>query len=411
MDLARRTGIAFNESSDPSPGTLDLSTADSAIRLGFLHNPQTRALLAEADLARAERGEGRALPNPEADFAFRKNGGESHWELSVLGDVNGLLLYPWKRGAANTRYRATLNRLAAHLSEQKTQVYNAYFSAIAATQIQAFVANTAATWEAAAELSRRQRQAGTLNALDLAETEAAATEARLALRSAEGKASEERENLARVLGLPSSAWSLPDSLPDPLPEDPALGELEALAKGRNPGLTAAREESHAADQLRALASLEAFPSLKAGISVERDEAGRNFMGPAVSAEIPLFDLGFARRARSRAEGELARRRLTALESRLYPEIRARHQALGVARRNHEEVRKTLIPLRETATAEALKQYNFMLTGVYRLLAARREELSARILGMESLRDYWIARGELERLVGGPLPQPASGDKP
>jgi outer membrane protein TolC len=151
-----------------------------------------------------------------------------------------------------------------------------------------------------------------------------------------------------------------------------------------------------------VAALAVFPALKAGLSIERDDAGRQFMGPAIAAEIPLFDLGFARRAHARAESDLARKRMAALESGLRPRIRMHYLSLIAARRNYEEASGTLIPLRETASAEALRQYNFMLAGVYRLLETRREELAARILSTEALQDYWIAGSELERHAGGPV---------
>jgi len=406
-DLSARTGIAFQAEPIQSQSIYSLSTADSAMNVGLRSNPRTRSLFAEAALARAERSNGRALPNPEADFALRKNGDQSHWELGIMGDVNGLLLYPWKRGTANLRYQAALSRLASEAAEQNGEVRRAWYRAVAAMQTQGFVAQTSSTWEAAAELARRQRDAGTMNALDLAEVEAAATEARLELRSAEAVTSEAKENLARFLGLPASRWTLPEVLPDPSGEDPTLSSLESMASNRNAGLVAAREEAIAAEKAHTLSWLEVLPSLKAGFSVERDDAGKNFVGPAIAAEIPLFNLGIPKRARTRAEMDLGRLRLATAEAELGPEIRRHYQAVVTARRNHEEIVKTLLPQREQATAEAQKQYNFMLTGVYRLLTSRREELSAHKMAVETLRDYWIEKTELEQMIGVSSPSSPS----
>lgn len=406
-DLSARAGIALQAESAPPQTIHSLSAADSAVNLAMRFNPRTRALFAEAALARAERSEGRVLPNPEADFTLLKNGDESHWELGIMGDVNGLLLYPWRRGTSNLRYQAALSRLASEVSEQSSEVRSAWYRAVGALQTQAFVAQTSSIWQAAAELARRQREAGTMNALDLAEVEAANAEARLQLRSAEAASAEEKENLARLLGLPASSWSLPESLPDPSTADPTLSSLESMAANRNTRLAAAREEAKAAEKSHTLSWLEVLPSLKAGVSIERDDAGNNFVGPSIAAEIPLFDLGIPKRARTRAERDLGRLRLASAEAEIGPEIRRHYQAMVTARRNHEEIVKTLVPLREQATAEALKQYNFMLTGVYHLLTTRREELSAHKMAVESLRDYWVERAELEQLIGGSLPSSAS----
>ena len=44
----------------------------------------------------------------------------------------------------------------------------------------------------------------------------------------------------------------------------------------------------------------------------------------------------------------------------------------------------------------------MLVGVFQLLVAKRDEIDAGRGYIEALRDYWIARTDLERAVGGEL---------
>jgi cobalt-zinc-cadmium efflux system outer membrane protein len=44
----------------------------------------------------------------------------------------------------------------------------------------------------------------------------------------------------------------------------------------------------------------------------------------------------------------------------------------------------------------------MLVGNYELFAARTEQMEAEQKSVETLRDYWITRAELERVVGGRL---------
>jgi cobalt-zinc-cadmium efflux system outer membrane protein len=44
----------------------------------------------------------------------------------------------------------------------------------------------------------------------------------------------------------------------------------------------------------------------------------------------------------------------------------------------------------------------MLLGVYQLLQARQSELEAYRDFIEALRDYWIARSDLERAIGARL---------
>jgi outer membrane protein, heavy metal efflux system len=57
----------------------------------------------------------------------------------------------------------------------------------------------------------------------------------------------------------------------------------------------------------------------------------------------------------------------------------------------------------------------MLVGVFQLLTAKRDEIDAGRAYIEALRDYWIARTDLESAVGGELalaePSPASAVPP
>jgi cobalt-zinc-cadmium efflux system outer membrane protein len=48
------------------------------------------------------------------------------------------------------------------------------------------------------------------------------------------------------------------------------------------------------------------------------------------------------------------------------------------------------------------EYNALQTGVFELLRAKQEEVNVGKEYVGSLRDYWAARAELEKAVGGSL---------
>jgi hypothetical protein len=54
--------------------------------------------------------------------------------------------------------------------------------------------------------------------------------------------------------------------------------------------------------------------------------------------------------------------------------------------------------------------NGMFLGLFQLLAVKQAEVDAQRGYLEALRDYWVARAELTRTVGGRLPAatPAGG---
>jgi cobalt-zinc-cadmium efflux system outer membrane protein len=88
----------------------------------------------------------------------------------------------------------------------------------------------------------------------------------------------------------------------------------------------------------------------------------------------------------------------------------RVQVLAGIVRTHREA---LIPARETVVERSQQEQNFMLIGVFELIQAKTQEYEAYQGYLESIRDYWLARLDLMRVVGARLPseQQASGQTP
>jgi cobalt-zinc-cadmium efflux system outer membrane protein len=55
----------------------------------------------------------------------------------------------------------------------------------------------------------------------------------------------------------------------------------------------------------------------------------------------------------------------------------------------------------------------MLISVYELLRSRQDQINAAREYIDALRDYWLARSDLERALAGPLPpsKPTSIETP
>ena len=84
-------------------------------------------------------------------------------------------------------------------------------------------------------------------------------------------------------------------------------------------------------------------------------------------------------------------------------IRLHREQLVGARRRYAYLRDTVLPRRQTVGARAIERYNAMLIGAYELLEIRAEQVESRAEYVQAMRDYWVARAELERSVGGKLP--------
>ena len=91
-------------------------------------------------------------------------------------------------------------------------------------------------------------------------------------------------------------------------------------------------------------------------------------------------------------------------------MRALRNRLITTHRSAEHYRTVLLPLREKSVKESQLRYNAMLLGVFQLLQARREQIEVYRDYLDTVRDYWITRAELERATGGSLDAQAPKEK-
>jgi cobalt-zinc-cadmium efflux system outer membrane protein len=230
----------------------------------------------------------------------------------------------------------------------------------------------------------------------------------VAKAQAQGRA--DREKLNRLLGLwgQQTGWGMSDVLP-PLPDQEwPLENLEAIAVSRRLDLAAARGEVQAvASALTLKKNFRYLPGAAIGVSAEHDVDRSWVVGPTLDFEVPLFDQGQGEVARLAAEYRRAQRSLEALAVNIRSEVRERRDALITAREAAEYHAKILLPQRQRILRETLLQYNAMQVGNYVLLAAKEREQLAEREAIEALRDYWVARAELETAVGGTLTRDTS----
>jgi cobalt-zinc-cadmium efflux system outer membrane protein len=269
---------------------------------------------------------------------------------------------------------------------------------------------------AAAELRARQRAVGNVSDLDVIQEQSFFEQSKLDLGRAEEQAVQQREQVNRLLGLwgpDSASWKVESKLQDLPQQDPTLEHVESLAIGRRLDLLAARAEGQALEQAASLTGVSrVLPAIQAGVSAGRDAEGNRVTGPELSVELPIFDQGQARAARILAQVRQVRARQAELAVNIRAEVRALRNRLVVGRRSAEHYRTVLLPLRERAVKESQVRYNAMLLGVFQLLQTRREQIEAYRDYLETVRDYWITRAELERASGGALDaQPPKEKKP
>ncbi len=390
-------------------------TPDAAVEIALLRNQGLVATYEELGIAQADLVQAGLLRNPSfgARVRFPSSGPGTFVdsELSVTQDFLDLFTLPLRKRVASAQLDAAKARVGNAVLELAAQVRGAIVTLQAAQATVEMRKLVLDAQGAAVELRRRQRAAGNVSDLDLAQEEASFEQGKLELGRAEAQAIENRERVNRWLGLwgeESASWSV-ESTMSPLPaQEPPLEHVESLAVERRLDLAAARAESGALEQAASLAGLSRFlPALQFGVSTGRDAEGTRVAGPNLSVELPLFDQGQARAARLLSQVRQARARQEELAVNVRAEVRSLRNQLLAARGVAEQYRTVLLPLREQIVKEAQVRYNAMLLGVFQLLRARREQLDAVRDYLDSVRGYWIAHAELERAVGGSLtPRPS-----
>lgn len=169
-------------------------------------------------------------------------------------------------------------------------------------------------------------------------------------------------------------------------------------------LAAARRNVQTVGQALSLAKTTRWVG-KVDVNVEAGrlrERKRFSFGPSVAIEIPLFDQRQAQIARLEAYQRQAERSKDALAIEIRADVRSSRARVLTSRGVVEEYAKVVVPLRERVVTLSQEQYDAMLLGVYALVQAKQAELDAWRESIEALRDYWIARSDLERAVGAPL---------
>ena len=381
-------------------------SADDAVQIALLRNPSLQASFDELGIARGDLITAGTLVNPvlEGRVRWAQHTEGTNPELTLWFDLTDMVHHGKRKGAARAQLDAAVLRAGHAALSLAADVRRAYFDLQAASQTYRMQSQVNEAAGAQAELSRRQRSAGNINALDLAVEESAMLEARLALDHSRVDERLARQELARLLVLDAadSTWSVAAELP-PLPaSDPSATDLESLALSGRLDVQASKKEIEASQ--RELSYKKSFwiPSLAVGADAERAFDGEWAYGPAVQLSLPIFDRGQGGKAAAQAGVKRAEHGAAALESDVRQEVRSSSERMRAARDAAVLYRDQIIPTREKVVAESQKHYNFMLVGATNLLQAKRDEIAAYRGYIEAVRDYWIARTELERAVAAPL---------
>ena len=385
-------------------------TAESAVQIALLNNQRLQAVFEELGAARGRLVSALALPNPELEAAlkFHLERDESpDLEFGAMTSLSRLFLLPLRNSAESAALDAARLGVAGAALDVVLEARTAYYRHQAAEQIVELRKTVLDATRASYEAAKRLHAAGNVTDLQLANEQALYEDSRLLASQAEESLAVARQRLNAVMGLwgTSAAWRSAGRLPEPESRTPDLESLERRALEASLDLAIAKRRFASAASTKNVAAFESFvPELRGGVAAEREE-GDWRLGPKVSLELPLFYQGQGRVASAESEMERQKR----LHADIAINVRAQAQASAQRLRTLGEragfYKSVLLPLRQRVVDQTQLEFNAMAVGVFQLLQAKRDQIETARAYVETVRDYWIARAEVEQLRAGRMLKP------
>jgi outer membrane protein, heavy metal efflux system len=379
-------------------------TADSAVQVALLQNSSLQASFEDLGIARADLVSAYRIPNPTVEVALHKHPSSAHADIDVFvtEEISRLFFLPMRAGAAKAELDAAKLEVGGRVLDLALDVRVAYYRYVAALQLRELHRNVLLAVRAQYDAAKVIHDAGNGTDLDFSNQEASYQEARVTAASVEADVIMERERLSALLGAWSGgpAWSIHSRLSEPSAEkiDPAAVERRAVARSLD--LELHRRRFTAAAKRANLAGFEGWvPELRVGVDAQRDERDWGW-GPAAALEVPLFYQGQGEVARARAEMRREQRAYAAVAIDLRSAARAAVTRVETARDQVLFYKQQVLPLRQRVVSQTQLEYNAMHVGVFELLQAKRSEIDAARAYVQALRDYWVARAELDQLLAG-----------
>lgn len=388
-----------------------------AVRIALVSNPRLKAEYARLGFASADVYDAGRLSNPKLSFGYLfvdESGVADKIDLGLTQNFTDLLLLPARSRFAKGEFGRVQQVVAAEVLRLAAEVESAYYDHVSAKQLAAMRDAVARAARTSADLAQRFFDAGNISRVELSREKAGAAQARLDALQAQAMATRSAFVLSRLMGLPSSRfkWQAPAQLPAPVAREDSLDALLALADRSRLDLAASRKQVELlADALGITRRFRYLGEIEFGVQGERDTDRTRHLGPTLSLELPIFNRRAGTVARAEAELQIAEAELAGLEVDAATGIQAALADVENARTRAEAYRAALIPQRESVVARTQELQNYMIVGQFELLAAKQAEYDAYQGYLEAVRDYWLARTELMRQVGAPLPSSAAATGP
>lgn len=412
-DLVAERGQMIEAPADELLASLTSSplSAESAVRIALINNPDLQSSYASLGFGAADVYEAGRIRNPILSGILLDTnvpGEGNQVTLGLVASFTDLITLRSRSRLSRGAFAALQQEVGAEVLAVAAATERAYYHYVGAQQVAALRHQVAKAGTLSAALAQRFRDAGNLAPRELAMEKAAASEARLRAIEADATSQEARTELAGLLGLSvADPWQAPAALQMPLEDEDELNRLLELALDARLDLAAARTRADVlADRLGVVNWTRWLGELDMGFEHERDTDGARLTGPTLDWEVPIFNQNQDEVTRAKADLQIAINEVRRLTIDVDNEVRLVYAKLEAARARVDEFRNGLIPQRIETVARAQEELNFMLIGVFELIALKQDEYDAFQGYLEAITDYWLARADLALATGRALPSTA-----
>jgi cobalt-zinc-cadmium efflux system outer membrane protein len=383
-------------------------TVDRAVQMAMLRSPRLQQQYGQLGLARADILDAIQIANPHisASWLPQQGGGGAQTAYGIAFPLVDLLVLPSRVKLAKLEYERARYQIASAILDVSLDVEAGWYRYVGAQQVADMRAAVADALKTSADLSQRYFDAGNITELQLSREKAAASKARIDAARAAVDARLARLDLDTLIGLtgPDVDWRTATVLPLPVAKEDDPAELRRMAHDNNLALLAAREEAKITAKSAGITrAFRLLGTTTLGYDHEQEVDESTIRGPTLDLELPIFNQGQARVARADAQLQLARARLAQLELSSGNGVDLAAERVRVLSDVVRIYRESLIPERESVTARGQEEQNFMLIGIFEVIQAKTQEYDAYQGYLEAVRDYWLARVDLMRVVGARLP--------
>lgn len=385
---------------DEPPEASATLTLSEAMNRAVTTDPSIQSALARVRMALADAQQSRLWPNPILNLALRwpEGGGSPIVEASLAQDFIAILMVPRRSSAADNRLRETASDAMTVALDVATELQERYATVQALDELVPLLEQRREPLDKLVELANRLVQAGEGTQQDVTVLEAQRVELAVEIASTELDRRDQRLQLARLIGEPSSNadWTLDAWQAPRLAQAPESAWINAALRHR-PEIQSIMWRLAALNDDLALTQLLKWEGGSAGAQAERD--GDWSIGPELSLPLPIFDMGQARAARVTAEQIEARHEMTKAQRSVVEAVRRAYESLNRTEANLQRVSNELLPLQQQrrAQAEALFRAGQDVTGLF---LAEQDLRAAEAQEVDLERQASIALIRLQRAVGG-----------